>query len=573
MGSLLLANEAIALGAFESGVKVISSYPGTPSTEITENAAKYDSIYTEWAPNEKVALEVAIGACFSGVRSMCCMKHVGLNVAADPLFTLSYTGVNAGLVVVVADDPGMHSSQNEQDSRYYALSSHIPMLEPSDSSEARDFVKIAYEISEKYDTPVIIRLTTRIAHSRSFVEPKERDEILNKTYKKDVSKFVMMPAMARLRHLFVEKRENDLSRDISLFNINSTLMRSHKLGIVCSGAVYQYVVEASDASVFKLGMIYPIDFESVKTFASLVEELIVVEELEPFIEKELLSNGIKCHGKELFGRQGEFCVSYIRRKLEGIIEEEKSGNKIIPRPPVMCAGCPHRSVFYAIKKLKLKVSGDIGCYALGALEPLSAVDLCVCMGASIGMAHGFDKGNTGEAENMVAVIGDSTFLHSGINSLINSIYNNGTSTIVILDNSITAMTGHQDNPSTGKTIKGDLGHKIDLYSLCLACGAGSVRIVDSYNIQEVISALKEEVSKKCVSVIIARRPCALLNKKYPPAFYIGENKCKYCKQCLAIGCPAIENLGNSVRINRELCVGCGVCTQMCKFGAIISEDR
>lgn len=573
MGSLLLANEAIALGAYEADVKVVSSYPGTPSTEITESASKYDSIYTEWAPNEKVALEVAIGACFSGVRSMCCMKHVGLNVAADPLFTLSYTGVNAGLVIVVADDPGMHSSQNEQDSRYYALSAHIPMLEPADSSEARDFVKIAYIISEKYDTPVIIRLTTRIAHSRSFVEPQERIEIQKKPYVKDVSKYVMMPSMARFRHLHVEKRENDLSRDISLYNTNSIVLRSQKLGIVCSGAVYQYVMEASDASVFKLGMIYPIDFDAVRTFASQVQELIVVEELEPFFEKELLSQGIQCHGKEIFGRQGEFCVSYIKQKLEGGLTTEKIKDKIPQRPPVMCAGCPHRSVFYALKKLKIKVCGDIGCYALGALEPLSSVDLCVCMGASIGMAHGFDKGNTGEGENTVAVIGDSTFLHSGINSLINSTYNNGTSTIVILDNSITAMTGHQDNPSTGITIKGQQGHKIDLYRLCLACGAGSVRVVDAYNIQEVTNALKEEISNKCVSVIIARRPCALLNKKYPPAYFIESKKCIYCKQCLAIGCPAIENLGNSVRINKELCVGCGVCTQMCKFEAIISEGK
>ncbi len=567
MGSLMLANEAVALGAYEAGVKVISSYPGTPSTEITESASKYKEIYTEWAPNEKVALEVAIGASYSGVRAMCCMKHVGLNVAADPLFTVAYTGINAGLVIVVADDPGMHSSQNEQDSRYYAQSSHVPMLEPSDSQEAKDYVKIAFEISEKYDTPVILRLTTRVAHSRSEVIESQINLVENKTYKKDVNKYVMMPAMARSRHLFVEERENRLQKDVSDLNINKEFFREKKIGIICSGAVYQYVKEATKASVFKLGLVYPIDIVAIKKFSEKVDELLIVEELEPFIEKELLSNGIKCHGKEIFGRQGEFCVGYIKEILYG--KKQVSPDISVPsRPPVMCAGCPHRSVFYSLKKLGLIVSGDIGCYALGAMEPLSSVDLCVCMGASVGMAHGFDKGGAVNPQKTVAVIGDSTFIHSGITSLINSVYNNGRSTIIILDNSITAMTGHQDNPTTGKNIYGETTVKIDLYELAKACGVKSVRIVDAYNISEVTKVVKEEIEKDCVSVIIAKRPCALLNKKESLPYQIDATKCKYCKQCLLIGCPAIENLCNSVRINEELCVGCGVCKQMCKFGAI-----
>lgn len=572
MGRLMLANEAVALGAFEAGVKVISSYPGTPSTEITESASQYKEIYSEWAPNEKVALEVALGASYSGVRAMCCMKHVGLNVAADPLFTASYTGVNAGLVIVVADDPGMHSSQNEQDSRYYALSSHVPMLEPADSAEAKEFVKVAFEISEKYDTPVILRLTTRIAHSYSIVKEGQRLELDIKKYNKNIGKYVMMPAMARARHIVVEERERKLLEDTHIFDINKTIIRSKKLGIVCAGSVYQYVMEATDASVYKLGLVYPVDYKSVKDFASKVDELIVIEELEPFIEKELLAHGIKCHGKELTGRQGELCVSYLKEVL-GETFTKRQEYDVPQRPPVMCAGCPHRSVFYALKKLGLIVSGDIGCYALGAMEPLNAVDLCVCMGASIGMAHGFDKSGSVDARKTVAVIGDSTFIHSGITALINSVYNKGNSTVIILDNSTTAMTGHQENPTTGKTIKGSATYKLDLVKMAEACGAGSVRVVDAYNISEVKKTVKEEIDKDCVSVIVAERPCALLDKNYPLPYVINSSKCVYCKQCLGIGCPAIEDIRDSVTINKELCVGCGVCEQLCKFGAIKGGNK
>jgi indolepyruvate ferredoxin oxidoreductase alpha subunit len=571
MKSLLLANEAIARGAYEAGVKVISSYPGTPSTEITESAAKFSEMYVEWAPNEKVALETAIGASFAGARSMSCMKHVGLNVAADPLFTVAYSGVNAGLVVVVADDPGMHSSQNEQDSRYYALSAHVPMLEPADSQEAKDFVKVAYTISEKYDTPVIIRLTTRIAHSRSYVELEDRFEADAKVFSKDVSKYVMMPAMARGRHKIVEEREKKLQEEIPNYNLNKTIIRNKKIGIVCAGNVYQYCKEATDASLFKLGLVYPIDFNAIKKFSQEVEELLVIEELEPFIEDSLKANGIKCHGKEIFGVQGEFSVAYIREKLYG--KNPPKSEALIPvRPPVMCPGCPHRSVLYALKQLRLTVNGDIGCYTLGASAPISAVDACVCMGASIGLSHGFDKANPENSKKTVSVIGDSTFVHSGITGLINAVYNQGKSTIIILDNSITGMTGHQDNPTTGKTIRGEHTYQLNLKELCEACGASSVRVVDSYNIDEVKKVIKEELERPSVSVVIARRPCALLIKKHAPYQKILQDKCKNCGMCLAIGCPAIEKRSDGMPINKELCVGCKVCNQMCKFGAIVQGD-
>ncbi|MGI6136224.1 MAG: indolepyruvate ferredoxin oxidoreductase subunit alpha [Clostridiales bacterium] len=571
MQNLLLANEAVARGAYEAGVKVISSYPGTPSTEITESAAKYSDMYVEWAPNEKVALETAIGASFAGVRAMSCMKHVGLNVAADPLFTVAYSGVNAGLVIVVADDPGMHSSQNEQDSRYYALSAHVPMLEPSDSQEAKDYIRKAYVISENYDTPVIVRLTTRIAHSRSYVELEDRIELETKIFKKDVSKYVMMPAMARGRHIKVEERENKLQADISNYNLNKIIMRDKKVGIVCAGNVYQYCKEATNASLFKLGMVYPIDVDAIKRFSQEVEELLVIEELEPFIENKLKAHGVKCRGKDVFGIQGEFSVAYIREKLYG--EKSPKPERSIPvRPPVMCPGCPHRSVLYALKRLKLTVNGDIGCYTLGASEPISAVDACVCMGASIGMSHGFDKANPENSKKTISVIGDSTFVHSGITGLINAVYNKGCSTIMILDNSITGMTGHQDNPTTGKTILGEETHQLDLKTLCEACGASSVRIVDAYNIEEVKKVVKEELERPSVSVIIAKRPCALLLKKHSPPQKILEEKCRNCGMCLTIGCPALEKRNSGVAINRELCVGCKVCNQMCNFGAIVQGD-
>ena len=566
MKKLMLTNEAVARGAWEAGVKVVSSYPGTPSTEITEFCAGYPEMYVEWAPNEKVSAEVAIGAAAAGARSMCCMKHVGVNVAADPLFTAAYTGVNGGMVLVVADDPAMHSSQNEQDSRFYARSAHVPMLEPADSAEAKEYLKRAFDLSEEYDTPVMLRLTTRSAHSQSYVELAGRVEREPKPFVKDIKKWVMMPAAARGRHLVVEKREREL-KDKELPEFYKIERRSDKTGIVTLGAVYQYVKEATDASVFKVGLVYPLPVEAIRRFAETVEELIVCEELEPFIENQLKAAGIKCRGKDIFGLQGEFSPAFIREKLYGI-KAPAPASDVPGRPPVMCAGCPHRGVFYVLNKLKLNVCGDIGCYTLGANPPLSAVDICVCMGASVGMAHGFDKADSPLKRKTVAVIGDSTFIHSGITNIINAVYNKGTSTTIILDNSITGMTGHQDNPSTGKRITGEATAKLDLEKLCEAVGVQSVRVVDAYDLEAVEKVVREETAREAVSVIIARRPCALLTKSYPPAYSIDPDKCVKCRACLRIGCPAIEFIGGKVRINKELCVGCGVCKGLCRFGAI-----
>lgn len=575
MKKLMIANEAVARGAYEAGVKVVSSYPGTPSTEITEFVAKFDEVYAEWAPNEKVALEVAVGASIAGARAMSCMKHVGLNVAADPLFTASYTGVNGGLVVVVADDPGMHSSQNEQDSRFYARSAHVPMLEPADSQEAKEYMKLAFEYSERFDTPVLLRLTTRIAHSQSKVEISSRVDKDLREYKKDIAKYVMMPGMAKARHIVVEERDNKLKELVNQdsFELNKTEYRDKSVGIVCAGAVYQYVKESTDASIFKLGVVHPIAIESIKRFSETVDKLIVIEELEPFIENQLKANGIICEGKNLTGLQGELSTTKLLEKFKDKKSVEAVSN-LPNRPPVMCAGCPHRSVFYALKKLKCTVTGDIGCYTLAAVAPLSAIDTVVCMGASIGMAHGFEKAGAKESKNLVAVIGDSTFMHSGITGVINAVYNAGSSTIIILDNSTTGMTGHQDNPTTGKNIKGEPASKINLELLLKGCGVNRIKVVDSYNIDDVRETVKEELAKKEVSVIIARKPCALLNRKYPPAYYIDQEKCKKCQACLQIACPAIELLEDkTVRINPELCVGCGVCTQLCKFGSIIPGGK
>lgn len=570
MKELMLTNQAVARGAYEAGVRVVSSYPGTPSTEITEECAKFTDIHTEWAPNEKVALEVSIGASIAGARAMSCMKHVGVNVAADPLFTAAYTGVNAGLVLAVADDPGMHSSQNEQDSRFYARSAHVPMLEPSDSQEAKDFTMLAFELSEKYDTPVMLRLTTRIAHSRGLVEVGERKDIALKEYSKNIAKYVMMPAMAKARHIEVEKREEALSKDANTLDINRIEYNNKKLGIVCAGSIYQYVKEATDASVLKLGMVYPLPLELIKEFAANVEELLVIEELEPFIENQLKANGIACHGKEIFGKQGEYSTAFLKNKL-GLAQTPKADTTLPMRPPVMCAGCPHRSVFYVLTKLKMTVTGDIGCYTLGAAAPLSAIDTCVCMGASVGMAHGFDLAKEGNSKKTVGVIGDSTFIHSGITGLINSVYNKGKSTVIILDNSITAMTGHQDNPSTGKTISGIDTYKLDLEQLVRACGVNHLQVVNAYDMVEVEKAVKEATEKEEVSVIIARKPCILLPRKGEKPYRITED-CKKCKACLKIGCPAIENVGGEIRINSGLCTSCGVCVTLCKFGAIVKED-
>ncbi|HKL94345.1 MAG TPA: indolepyruvate ferredoxin oxidoreductase subunit alpha, partial [Clostridia bacterium] len=516
MKKLMLGNEAIARGAYEAGVRVVSAYPGTPSTEITEAVVKYDGVYAEWAPNEKVAYEVAVGASIAGARAMVCMKHVGVNVAADPMFTSSYTGVNGGLVMVVADDPGMHSSQNEQDSRFYARSAHLPMIEPSNSQEAKDFIKKAYELSEAYDTPIMVRTTTRMAHSQSFVTEEDRTDVPLKPYQKDIKKYTMMPASAIGRHLAVEARENKLALDVENFDINTVEYADKKLGIVCSGIVYQYVKEAlPNASVFKLGMVYPLPFEKLKKFASEVEELIVIEELEPFFENQLKAHGIKCRGKELFSKQGEILVATIKEKILGIAQNIEK-NDLPIRPPVMCAGCPHRGVFYVLSKLKLTVTGDIGCYTLGAQAPLSSVDTVLCMGASIGMAHGFEKAKGKEgARNVVAVIGDSTFVHSGITGLINAVYNNSNLKLLILDNSTTGMTGHQDHPATGKTLAGETTKKLDLIELVKSIGVDSVNLIDAYDIVGLETLLKSELQKDGVSVIVARRACALLDRNYP----------------------------------------------------------
>ncbi len=568
MKKLMLGNEAIARGAYEAGVKVVSAYPGTPSTEVSENVCKYDEVYAEWAPNEKVAFEVAAGASYAGARSMVCMKHVGVNVAADPMFTCAYTGVNGGLVILAADDPGMHSSQNEQDTRFYARSAHIPMLEPSDSQEAKDFTKLAFEISEKYDTPVFVRTTTRLAHSQSLVEEEERIEPQIKPYSKDVAKYTMMPSSAIRRHLVVEDRENRLASDVNAMDINVEEINDTELGVICSGIVYQYVKDAlPNASVLKLGTVYPIPMEKVRAFAAKVKRLIVIEELEPFFENQLKAAGIKCEGKNLFSKQGEVSVSIIRNKILG--ETLKIEDQDLPvRPPVLCAGCPHRGVFYVLNKLKLTVSADIGCYTLGAQQPLCAVDTVLCMGASVGIAHGFEKAlGREQSKHTVAVIGDSTFIHSGITGLINAVYNKSNITLLILDNSTTGMTGHQQHPATGLTLKQEPTKILNIVELCKVCGADSVQVVDSYDLAALEKIIKEETARDGVSVIVAKRPCALLDKNYPPAMKIVD--CKKCGACLKLGCPAIEKQPDgSAKINFSQCVGCGLCAKVCKFNAI-----
>ena len=568
MKELMLTNQAIARGAYEAGVRVLSAYPGTPSTEIAENFVKYEGVYAEWAPNEKVAVEVAIGASIAGARTMACMKHVGLNVAADPLFTNAYTGVNGGFVLVVADDPGMHSSQNEQDSRYYARSAHVPMLEPSNAQEAKDFVILAYELSERFDTPVILRETTRVAHSHGIVELCERREVPLRPYEKATNKYVMMPAYAIARHKAVEEREEKFAAFVNGLEINKAEYTSEEeVGIVCSGVVYEYVKEAlPNANVFKLGCVYPVPVAAISQFSKKVKELIVIEELEPFIEDTLKAAGIACRGKDIFSKQGEISVLTIKEKFFGA--EKPTAESVPVRPPVMCAGCPHRSVFYVLNKLKLTVNGDIGCYTLGAQPPLAAVDTCICMGASGGMAHGFKKATDG-ASNNVAVIGDSTFLHSGVTGLINAVYNQSGITLLILDNSTTGMTGHQQHPATGKSLQGDPAPVVLLDELCRACGVKDLKIVDAYDVNGVEKAVKDSIASKEVSVIIAQRPCALLDKTKKPKVVV-EN-CKNCGKCMKLGCPAISKTANGVRIDPMQCVGCEVCVQVCPFGSLKKE--
>ena len=571
MKTLMLGNEALARGAYEAGVAVVSSYPGTPSTEVTEYSSDYPEMYVEWAPNEKVALETAFGASLGGARALSCMKHVGLNVAADPLYTASYTGVNGGLVIVVADDPGMHSSQNEQDSRMHARGSQIPMLEPADSQEAVDYMKLAYEISEKYDTPVIIRTTTRMAHARSLVEKSERADIARKPYQKDIMKYVMMPGMAKGRHIVVENRMKTLAEDACSMSINRIERGNDSVGVICSGAAYQYVKEAApEVSVLKLGMVNPLPRKLIEDFAKSVKTLYVIEELEPVFEEQIRSWGIECRGKELTGRQGELSTRKVMQILGHTPPAFETAGNLPGRPPVMCPGCPHRGTYYVLGKLHLRATGDIGCYTLGALKPNEAIDACLCMGASIGMSHGLEKATGGESNrNTVAVIGDSTFVHSGITGLVNAVYNHGKSTIMILDNSTTAMTGHQPNPTVGYDIRRQETYKLDIETLCRAVGVNDVKTVDPYDMDKLEEALKDSLSRDEVSVIIARRPCALLDKSRHQPYKVDSDKCRACGMCLKIGCPAIERgEDKKAHINPALCVGCDLCARMCHFDAI-----
>lgn len=575
MSELMLGNQAVARGLYEAGVSVISSYPGTPSTEITEFSSKYpeDEMYCEWAPNEKVACEVAIGASIAGARSFCAMKHVGLNVAADPLFTASYTGVNGGMVLAVADDPGMHSSQNEQDSRHYAIGAKVPMLEPSDSQECKDYAKLAYEISEKFDTPVILRLTTRVSHSQSAVTTADRIPHTIPEYKKNIAKNVMVPANAIKKHVVVEQRTLDLIEYAETSGINTVEMNSDEIGVITSGICYQYAKEAlgDKASYLKLGMVNPLPVKLIKDFAAKVKTLYVIEELDDVIETHCRKNGIDVKGKELFTLQGEYFQSKVRQVVLGENDEWQTLDTEIPvRPPVLCAGCPHRGVFYILKKLGVMVSGDIGCYTLGAAAPLSAIDTTVCMGASISGLHGFNKGRKGEYEGKaVAVIGDSTFMHSGITSLVDIAYNRSNSTVIVLDNSITGMTGHQNNPANGKNIYGDPASAVNLEALAHAIGINSVTVVDPGDLAETERVIKEELAKAEPSLIIARKPCALLKTvKHKPPFHIDADKCKNCKSCMRIGCPALVSGDKCITIDNTLCVGCGLCEQLCKFDAI-----
>ncbi len=577
MKKLLLGNEAVARGLYEAGVRVVSSYPGTPSTEITEAAATYEEIYCEWASNEKVAAEVAAGASFAGARSFCAQKHVGLNVAADPLFTMSYIGVNGGMVLAVADDPGLHSSQNEQDSRNYAIAAKLPMLEPADSAECRDFTKLAYELSEQFDTPVLLRLTTRVAHSRSPVELYEREEYALKPYEKNPAKNVMLPAFAKPKHYKVEERTQKLSAWSDEADINVLEDNHSEVGVIASGAVYQYAKEAlgDTVSYLKLGMVHPLPLKKIQELASKVKTLYVIEELDDVIESFCKKNGIAVHGKDVFPRCDEFSQNVIRQCMLGKVPESKKVDAETPgRPPVMCCGCPHRGLFYALKKAKVYVSGDIGCYTLGASAPLSAIDTCICMGASVSALHGYNKARGKDAEQKsVAVIGDSTFIHSGITGLIDIAYNQSNSVVIILDNSITGMTGHQQNPTTGYNIKGDPTTAVDLEALCKAVGIKRVRVCDPYNLKEVEAVLKEELAAEEPSVIISRRPCALLKYvKHKPSLVVDTEKCIGCKACLGIGCPAISVHGGKAAIDRTQCVGCGVCTTLCPKSAITEQE-
>ncbi len=577
MNKLMLGNEAIARGAYEAGVKVSAAYPGTPSTEISENIVKYPEIYAEWSPNEKVAMEVAIGASISGVRALASMKHVGVNVASDPLYTVSYIGVNGGLVLVAADDPGIYSSQNEQDSRMVARAALVPVLEPSDSGEAKEFTKYAFELSEKYDTPVILRTTTRLSHSQGMVELQDRVEIEDKVYERNIAKTVMMPNNAKNRHVFVEERMNRLAEDGCNMPINKAEYNDTSIGFITSGIPYQYVKEVfPNASVLKLGMVNPLPKKLIEEFASKVDKLYIFEELEPVIEEQVRSWGIKAEGKEIFTRQGEYSANMLRRVILGEEPMKQQPTEVPARPPILCPGCPHRSVFSVLKKLNIHAAGDIGCYTLGAVAPLSVVDTTICMGASISSLHGMEKAKGKDyIKNWVAVIGDSTFLHTGVNSLMNMVYNQGTGTVMILDNSTTGMTGHQDHAATGKTLMGETVPAIDIFKLCQAIGVKNVVEVDAFNQVELARIVKEEVAKDEVSVIIAKAPCVLLKGNvFPNVCVPVPEKCKKCGACLKPGCPALtKNEDGTVSIDTTMCNGCGLCKSFCKFDAIDTQAR
>ncbi len=573
MKKLMIGNQAVAAGLHDGGLGVVSSYPGTPSTEITEFLAKYDGLHSEWAPNEKVACEVAFGASLAGARAACAMKHVGLNVAADPLFTLSYTGVNGGLVICVADDPAMHSSQNEQDSRHYAIAAKVPMLEPADSNEAYAYAKAAFELSEEYDTPVLLRMCTRIAHSQSVVELQEPQPAVLRDYEKNPAKYIMMPGNAIKRHPFVEERTAKLQAFAEDCPFNTVELAGEDIGIITSGCSYQYVKEVlgDTASILKIGMPNPLPVKLIQDFAAKVKKLYVIEELDPVIETHVRALGIPVVGKELFSPLGEFSQQTIAAAFGLPANPCETADSVIPnRPPMMCAGCPHRGMFYTLAKNKITVLGDIGCYTLGAVPPLSALDSTLCMGASISGLHGFNIARGTEAEGQsVAVIGDSTFMHSGMTGLVNVAYNATNSTVIILDNSITGMTGHQQNPTTGYNIKGDPAAKVDLEALCYAIGINRVRVVDPYDLAACEQAVKEELAAAEPSVIISRRPCVLLKSVKPqPALTVDPDKCKSCKKCMKLGCPAISLKDGKARIDATLCVGCGVCKQLCAFDAI-----
>lgn len=574
---IMLGNEAIARGAYEAGVKVSAAYPGTPSTEISENVVKYKEIYAEWSPNEKVAMEVAIGASISGVRAMASMKHVGVNVASDPLYTASYTGVNGGLVLVAADDPGLYSSQNEQDTRCVARAAQVPVLEPSDSQEAKDFMKFAFELSEKYDTPVILRTTTRLSHSQGTVVLEEREEVPDKTYERNIGKYVMMPAMAKNRHVYVEKRMRDMAEDGCGFPVNRAEYKDASIGFITSGIPYQYVKEVfPDASVLKLGMVHPLPRKLIEEFASKVERLYIFEELEPVIEEQVKAWGIQAAGKDIFTRQGEYSANMLRRTLLEESAEADAPAEVPARPPILCPGCPHRSVFSVLKKLKIHAAGDIGCYTLGAVAPLSVIDTTICMGASISSLHGMEKAKGKEyVKDWVAVIGDSTFMHTGVNSLMNMVYNQGTGTVIIVDNSTTGMTGHQDHAATGKTLKGDVVPAISIYKLCKAIGIEHVTEVNAFDLKELEKVIREETAREEVSVIITKSPCVLLKGNvFPDKCVPLPEKCRKCGACLRPGCPALtKKEDGTVAIDATMCNGCGLCMQLCPFGAIEKQPR